>query len=184
MNRARDTSFQLAHQQQLLVLIQGKIMETVQSFECGNNARSTGTKPGADRQILFQHHMQWLDGKPLLLQRFGIPQIAGVDDILLRIIRQLVSKPATAGKRESLLALMHLDPIPQQGTINGGQRRPQYIKSHAHIANRGWRIGHNCHLKPPASSSGSAAGRQTPRPQLLQSRRHSHAAQAGSVDNR
>lgn len=166
----------LAHQQQLLVFIQGKIVEAIPDLPARPLcSEALDPRPEPIGRFFSSTMCRGRIGR-LLLQRLGIAQVAGIDDILLRIARQLVRKATTALQRKWLGACVHLDAIAEQGTINRGERRPRTSKPTLTLRIDAV-VGNNRHIKPPASNSRvRSRSANTPATSHFSSRPHSHEA--------
>ena len=94
VNGAGDAPLHLPHQQQHVVLIERRAVKGVEPFKGRHHAAGTRPQTRAHRQVLFQHHFEGLEFQAALLQRLAIGHPAVIEDILFRIVRQLVGVAA------------------------------------------------------------------------------------------
>ncbi len=125
------------------MFIEGGAVKGVEAFQCRHHAAGAGTQTRAHRQVLLQHHLERLESKAALLQRLAIGEPAVMEDVLFRVSRQLVGVTAHGGEGKRHIGCLDLDAIPEQRAIHGGERRPQYIESHAQVGAGGRGIGHH-----------------------------------------
>ncbi len=76
------------------MLIKRRAVKGVEPFQRCHHAAGAGTQTRAHRQVLLQHHFEGLEFKAALLQRLAIGDPAVMEDILFRIVRQLVGVAA------------------------------------------------------------------------------------------
>lgn len=76
------------------MLIEGLAVKGVEPFKGRHHAAGAGTQTRAHRQVLLQHHFERLEFKAALFQRLAIGDPAVEQDILFRIVRQLMGVAA------------------------------------------------------------------------------------------
>ena len=116
------------------MFIQGRAVEGVQPFQRRHDAAGARSQARAYRQVLLQYHFQRLETQAALLQRLAIGDPAVMEDVLFRVVRQLVGVTAHGRESERHLCRFDLDAVPSREPSTGASAAPRTSKPTLRLA--------------------------------------------------